>query len=111
MRLSSFVGACVLCVATVSSAQSTLATRPEVNLLLTRATLAEAVDAVARAGGITIRFDESVPAEVRNRQLSRLPLKFANAPLASALEFLTSRSDLAFVVVDSTTVLIRLKSQ
>jgi len=111
MRLLAFVGVCVLSLATVLSAQTTALVTRSLTLRLTAATLSQAVDVVAGQAGITVRFDTSVPVEQRTRPLSASPVSFVNAPLATVLEFLTAQSDLTFVVVEPTSVVIQAKAR
>jgi hypothetical protein len=111
MRVLANIGACVLFLTTAVSAQSPALVARQLTFKLTAATLAEATAVVAAQSGITIRFDASVPVELRDRRLSTVPLSFVNAPVATVLEYLTGQSGLAFVVVDSTTVVIQVKAR
>ena len=111
MRLSVLVGAGVLAVGASLAAQApVLGATPALSIVFAQPTLSTAVAVVARESGVAIEFDDSVPAEIRSRQLAG-PVSLVNAPLESVLKFLTGQNDLTFVVVDSATVRIQAKPQ
>jgi hypothetical protein len=109
MRMLSFVGALLLTSATALSAQSPALAAPTLTLKFLSPSVEAAVATVARAAGVQIQWDESVPAEVRVRPLSEGPILMVDASPERVLTFVTSRHGLAFTVVDAKTVRIHAK--
>lgn len=107
MRIVRYIGALALTSAVMVSAQAPVLSAPNVNLRLNEVNFAEAIQVIASAGGITIELDESVPAEVRTRQVAMV--NFRDATMDSVLRFVTERSGLTFVVVDAKTVRIQMQ--
>jgi hypothetical protein len=107
MRMSLLVGASFLALTTLASAQSaTLRPAPPLTLRFTNATFSDALAAVARESGVTIRVSDTVPTEVLNRELT---LTFNDAPVAAAIEFLARQAGLDVLVADENTVIISAK--
>ena len=108
MRVTIFTGACVLCLASALYAQAPAAPiQPRVTLTIVTATLADAVEAIAKQGGVAVRFDERIASEVRDRRLSKSPVLFSDAPVETALRFLLSREGLTLVDLDAKTFLVQ----
>lgn len=112
MRVLAFIGACILAAVSVVSAQSpTLASQRPLTVKFVDTTVLEAVEFLARQSRVTIRFDDEVPAGVRNGRLEPSPLSLVNVQLAEALQSITNSNGLAFVMVDRTTVVIRMRAR
>lgn len=112
MRVLAIFGACILTGVTVVWAQSpTLATQQPLTVKFVDTTVSEALGFLARQSRVTIRFDDEVPAIVRDGKLTPSPLSLVNVPLTEALESITSSNGLAFVVVDPTTVVIQMRAR
>jgi len=110
MRVLAIFGACILAAVTVVSAQSpTLAPQQPLTVKFVDTTVSEALGFLARQARVTIQFDDEVPASVRDGKLTPSPLSLVNVPLTEALESITNSNGLAFVVVDPTTVVIRMR--
>jgi hypothetical protein len=109
MQVSACLGAYILAAVTVMAAQSpTLASQQPLTAKFVETTVSEALEFLARHGGVTIRFDDEVPTSVRNGRLTPSPLSLVNVQLAEALQSITNSNGLALVVVDPKTVVIRM---
>ncbi|MDP1604053.1 MAG: hypothetical protein Q8M03_12400, partial [Legionella sp.] len=94
MRVLTMLGACILTAVTVVSAQSpTLASQRPLTVKLVDTSVAEAIEFLARYSSVTIRFDDEVPASVRNGRVAPSPLSLVNVQLAEALQIITSSND------------------
>lgn len=112
MRVLAFFGACILAAVAVVSAQSpTLAHQQPLTVKFVDTTVSEALGFLARQARVTIRFDDEVPAGVRDGRLAPSPMSLVNVQLAEALQSITNSNGLAFVVVDPTTVVIRMRAR
>ncbi|MDP3720711.1 MAG: hypothetical protein Q8T13_23360 [Acidobacteriota bacterium] len=112
MRVLALLGACILAAVSGVSAQSpTLASQRPLTVKFVETTVSEAVDFLARQSKITIRFDDEVPASVRDGRLEPSPMSLVNVQLAAALQSIANSNGLAFEVIDPTTVLIRIRAR
>lgn len=112
MPVLAIFGACILAGVTMVSAQSpTLASQQPLTVRFVDTTVSEALGFLARQSRVTIQFDDEVPASVRDGKLTPSPLSLVNVPLPEALESITNTNGLAFVVVDPTTVVIRMRAR
>jgi type II secretory pathway component HofQ len=112
MRLFVIVGACILSIVAVAAAQSpTLASQQPITANFVDTKVSDALAFLAKYGRFTVQFDEKVPASVRDARLTPSPLSLVDVPLPEALRSIASRNGLEVVVVDPTTVVIRMREQ
>jgi hypothetical protein len=104
------IAALVLSVVTVASAQSpSLRAASSLNLKVANVTVGEALGAIERASGVTIRIDASVPADSLGR--TGVNLTFRDARVAEAIGVVCDLANLAVVVADENTVVIQPKAR
>ena len=106
MKMPVLVGAlCLASFASLAAQQPTLSAR-NIDLVVEKASFESVIQMVAAASGVTIEFDDRIPAALRSREVGHV--RFAGTDFETAMQFLTRFTKLTYTVLTPTSIRLEL---